>query len=135
MSGSTLPLDVVEFLGQPNHAVLAWIGADQQPRSVATWYDWDDGRILLNMDVGRRRLRWLDVGVPLALTVLGAEDWYVHASLYGRLAERSDDSDLTAIDRLALRYTGKPYTDRSSGRVSIWMTVESWHGWNHGEPW
>lgn len=133
--GLPLPADVVEFLQRPQHAVIGWVGKDGRPFSVATWYDWDDGEILLNMDAGRRRRAWLTVGAPVTLTALDAEDWYRHLSVYGAIARVADDASLADIDRLAHRYTGRPFRNRASARVSAWIRIDSWHGWVDAGPW
>src|SRR5450759_5097959 len=39
--------------------------------TVATWYDWDDGLILVNMHESRSRLRWLRANPKASLTMLG----------------------------------------------------------------
>ena len=39
--------------------------------SVATWYDWEDGLILVNMHESRSRLRWLRANPKASLTALG----------------------------------------------------------------
>jgi hypothetical protein len=130
-----LPSDAVEFLRAPNHAVIGWSSRKARPFTVATWYDWDDGEILVNMDAGRRRLKSLNVGAPVSLTVLDVGNWYRHLSLYGEIARLAEDTDLTQIDRLAKRYTGQPYSNRTAHRVSAWMRINSWHGWINGKPW
>ena len=132
---AALPADVIDFLREPQHAVIGWVGADGHPFSVATWYDWDDGEILVNMDATRRRLAWLEAGAAVALTVLEAENWYRHVSLYGEIARLAEDVGLEGIDRLAQRYTGGPFRNRTSARVSAWITIDSWHGWNDAGPW
>ena len=71
----------------------------------------------------------------MSLTVLDAENWYRHLSLYGEIARVAPDLDLSDIDRLALRYTGQPFRNRTNRRVSAWMTIGSWHGWNDAGPW
>ena len=43
-----LPDEVVEFLKEPHAAVISTVRSDGAPYSAATWYDWDDGRILVN---------------------------------------------------------------------------------------
>jgi PPOX class probable F420-dependent enzyme len=130
-----LPADTVEFLRRPNQAVIGWSGRNGRPFTVATWYDWDDGEILVNMDAGRQRLRWVQVGAPVSLTVLDAENWYRHLSLYGEITRLAEDPQFTHIDRLARRYTGRPYRNRTDARVSAWMRIDSWHGWVNGRPW
>ena len=132
---SALPAEAIEFLRRPQHAVIGWTGKDGRPFTVATWYDWDDGAILVNMDARRRRLAWLEVGVPVSLTVLDADNWYRQLSLYGRIAHVADDLELAEIDRLARRYSGQPFRNRSSARVSAWMAIDSWHGWADTGPW
>jgi len=54
-----LPPELDEFLSRPNPAVIATLRPDGSPHTVPTWYDWEDGRVLLNMDESRLRLRFL----------------------------------------------------------------------------
>lgn len=127
-----VPSDVDEFLARPNPAVVATLRPDGAPHTVPTWYDWEDGRILLNMDETRLRLGYMQRDPRVALTVLDAESWYRHISLLGRVVWIGDDPELADIDRLALRYQGKPFGTRDRRRVSAWMEPDRWHGWNDG---
>lgn len=129
MSKPPLPPEAVELLRRPNPCVVATLRADGAPVSTATWYLWDDGRVLINMDEGRVRLKHLRNDPRITLTVLADDDWYTHVTLIGRVAEMYDDEGLTDIDRLSTHYTGKPYPERSRTRVSAWVEVERWHGW------
>ena len=129
-----VPRAVDEFLAQPNPAVVATLRRDGSPHTVPTWYDWEDGRVLLNMEVTRLRLTHLQRDPRVALTALG-ESWYRHVSLLGRVASIADDSALADIDRLAQRYTGRPFSRRDAKRVSAWIEVERWHGWEGAAPW
>jgi len=124
-----LPPEVDEFLRRPNPAVVASLRPDGSPHAVATWYLWDGQRVLLNMDESRLRLRFMRRDPRVALTALGAESWYRHVSLLGTVAELVDDTDLADIDRLARHYSGEPFRDRESRRVSAWVDVSSWHAW------
>jgi PPOX class probable F420-dependent enzyme len=130
MTDTPLPPDVIELLRLPNHAVMASVAADGRPVSVATWYLFeDDGRVLLNLDAQRARLKHLRHDPRVALTVLAPEDWYTHVSLQGRVVSLTDDDGLTDIDRLATHYTGKPYANRERPRVSARVEIDRWHGW------
>jgi PPOX class probable F420-dependent enzyme len=124
-----VPPEVDAFLREPNPCVIATLRPDGSPHTVATWYDWEDGRVLVNMDATRLRLRFMRRDPRVALTVLNKDSWYDHVSLLGRVVSIEDDPDLADIDRLALRYTGKPYRDRSRKSVSAWIDVGRWHGW------
>ena len=126
-----VPPEVDEFLRRPLPAVIATLRADGSPHSVATWFDWDDGRVLVNMDESRVRLGHIRRDPRVALTVLGGgeDGWYRHVSLLGRAVSVADDETLADIDRLALRYTGRPFRTRDAKRVSAWIEPERWHAW------
>jgi PPOX class probable F420-dependent enzyme len=124
-----VPEDVDRFLREPNPAVVATLRPDGSPHTAATWYDWEDGRALLNMDESRLRLGHLRRDPRVALTALGEGSWYRHVSLLGRIVSLEADEDLADIDRLAVRYTGKPYRVRDSPRWSAWVEPERWHAW------
>lgn len=124
-----LPDHVREMLARPNPAVIATLGGNGQPVSVATWYLLDADRVLVNMDQGRKRIEHLRRDPRVSLTVLDESSWYTHVSLQGRVVEWREDPDLEDIDRLAVHYTGKPYRTRDRARVSAWIEVERWHGW------
>ena len=128
MSKPPLPEPAVVMLGKPNPAVIATL-RDGQPVSAATWYLWEDGRVLVNMDEGRRRLAHLRSDPRVSLTVLDEGNWYTHVSLIGRVVEVRDDEGLADIDRISQHYTGRPYPRRDRGRVSAWIEIERWHGW------
>lgn len=125
------PLDAAirDFLNRPNPCVMATLAKDGSPISVATWYRLDSGRIHLNLDSGRARLRHLRRDPRVALTVLGADSWYTHVSLRCRVDEIADDPELAGIDALARHYTGKPYPVRHRERVDVWLTIDKVHTW------
>jgi PPOX class probable F420-dependent enzyme len=130
-----VPPELDEFLKQPNPSVIATLQPDGSPNTVATWYVWEDGRVLVNMDEGRKRLDYLRNDPRVSITVVGKDDWYRHVSLRGRVVSLADDPGLADIDRISRHYTGQPYGDRSRGRVSAWIEVDRWHGWAAAGPW
>lgn len=134
MPKTPLPPELDSFLTQPNPAVIASLRPDGSPHTAATWYLWEGGRVLVNMDESRRRLEYLRADPRVSITVMGQDDWYHHVTLVGRAA-LEPDPQLEAIDRLSRHYTGEPYSQRDRGRVSAWIEVESWHSWAVGKPW
>jgi PPOX class probable F420-dependent enzyme len=129
-----LPAELDEFLSQPNPSVIATLDADGNPHSTATWYLWENGRVLVNMDEGRKRLEYIRNDPRVSITVLGQDDWYHHVTLRGRVVD-IDEEGLDDIDRISRHYTGQPYSQRDRGRVSAWIEVESWHSWAVYRPW
>src|SRR5690349_24807707 len=102
MSKPPLPEAAVAMLRKPNPAVITTLRPDGQPVSTATWYLWDDGRVLVNMDEGRKRLDHIRRDPRVALTVLGEAGWYTHISIIGRVAETRPDE----IGRASCRERG-----------------------------
>jgi PPOX class probable F420-dependent enzyme len=127
-----LPPRLVAFLTRANAAVIATLRGDGAPVTVATWYDWEDGRVLVNMDESRKRLAHMRADPRVSLTVVDVADWGAHVSLQGRVVSLADDPDLRDIDRLSVRYTGEPYPIRDQRRVTAWIEIERWHAWRSG---
>jgi PPOX class probable F420-dependent enzyme len=123
-----LPPELDAFLALPNPAIVGTVRPDGSPHTVPTWYDWEDGRVLMNLDARRLRLEYMRSDPRVSLTVL-SEDWYEHVSLLGRIVEIHDDADFADIDRLCGRYQGHPFRTRDRERVSVWMEPQRWHGW------
>lgn len=130
-----LPESLVEFLSEPNPAVIATIAPDGSLHTAATWYVWDDGRVLVNMDETRTRLAHLRNDPRASLTVLGKDDWSRHVSLTGRVVSLQPDPELEGINRLARQYTGQPFPLRGGRRVNGWVEIDSWHAWAGAQPW
>jgi len=124
-----VPPELDALLAQPNPAVVGTVRPDGSPHTAATWYDWEGGRILLNMEDTRLRLGYLRQNPHVSLTVLAAGDWYHHVTLLGRVVSLDEDAELRDIDRLSLRYTGRPYAKRDRARFSAWVQPERWHAW------
>ena len=124
-----LPAEYDALLREPNAAVIGTVMPDGAPHTVATWYLWEDGRLLVNMDEGRARLEWMRREPRVSLTVL-MEDWSKHISLRGRVIEFvGGEQGLEDIDRIARHYIGRPYPYHERERVSAWIEVFSWHAW------
>lgn len=134
MPTTPLPASVAEFLAQPNPAVIASNKPDGQPVSVATWYLYEDGRILVNLADFRKRLDWLREDPRVSLTVLGSGNWYSHVSVQGRIVSLEADPDSSVIDRISQHYMGAPYAVRDQKRVSAWIEIDHWHGWGEYAP-
>lgn len=130
MPAPPIPDDVQEFLRLANPAVIATVRPDGSPHTAVTWYDWDDGRALVNMDESRLRLSFMRRDPRVSLSVMERGNWYRHITILGRVLELRDDHDLADIDRLAQRYTGRPYRDRSRKSVSAWIEPDRWYEWD-----
>jgi PPOX class probable F420-dependent enzyme len=127
-----VPAEFQAVLANPNPSVMATVKPDGAPVTVATWYLWEDGRVLINLDEGRKRLDHLRKEPRVSITVLDGEQWYRAISLRGQVVSLEDDVELADIDRISTHYTGRPYSNRVRGRVSAWIEVDQWHAWGFG---
>jgi PPOX class probable F420-dependent enzyme len=134
MPKSPIPPKLEEFLRRPNPSVIGSVRPDGSSHTAATWYVWDDGRVLVNMEEDRKRLEYMRKEPSVSITVLGEDDWYHQVTLRGRIS-LEDDPDLDGVDRVSRHYTGEAYPQRDRGRVNGWIEVESWYGWAGGQPW
>lgn len=132
MPKAPLPESAMTLLREPNPAVVSMVMPSGHPMSVATWYLVEnDGTVLLNMDAGRARLRWIEQRPQVSLTALKDEEWYTHVSVRGPVVrwEYDEQRALADIDRLSRHYTGHDFGNRSAKRVSAWFEITHWHGW------
>src|SRR4029079_9667959 len=109
--------------------VMGTLGGHGQPLTVATWYVLDGDELLVNLDASRARLKYLQPGCEYSLTALAGDDWYSHVSVQGSVSRIVEDAELVDIDRISTHYTGHEYLVRDRERVSVWCSLERWHGW------
>src|SRR5262245_65325919 len=62
----------------------------------------------------------------VGLSVVAIDNPYQEAQICGRVVERRGDPDLNVIDRLARKYTGKPFPfrDKPAERVVLVIAAE-----------
>jgi PPOX class probable F420-dependent enzyme len=130
-----LPPKLDEFLREPHPSVIGTVDEDGSPHTAATWFIWENGRVLVNMDAERKRLRHLRADPRVSITVMDRDNWYRQVTLRGRVAALEEDAHLGDIDRISTHYMGEPYSQRDRGRVTAQIEVESWYGWEAGRPW
>ncbi len=119
----------MELVFAANPAVLATVKEDGSPHTTAVWFDWVDGRVLLNMDVNRKRLAYLEANPAASITILDGEDWLRQLTVRGPISLEPDEG-LVTVDRLAHRYIGIDYPNRERPRVTAWLTPEHWFLWD-----
>ena len=124
-----------ELLRGPNPAVIAVSDAERSA-DVGGHVVPARGRRHGAGQHGRRRarLRWIQERPEVSLTVLKEEEWYTHVSLRGPVVrwEHDEQAALADIDRLARHYTGHDFGNRTASRVSAWIEITHWHGWDLG---
>ena len=138
MTSAPLTDDARQMLRKANPAVIATTRRDGQPVSAATWYLLRDDLLLVNMDVGRKRLEHMRRDPRVSLTVIDGDNWYTHVTAIGHVVRIHEDEGLADIDALSEHYQGKPYPQRDRPRVSALIEIDRVHGWgaqkNNDQP-
>jgi PPOX class probable F420-dependent enzyme len=118
-----LPVPLVEFLQKPNIAVLATIAPSGRPQATPVWFLFEDGHILINTSKGRVKLRNLLANPQAAITIVDRDNPYSYVQLRGEAVKFDSEHGARDIDRLSMRYHGRPYqyppTDAPANRVTI----------------
>lgn len=130
MSSEPLPESIEQFLAEPNLAVIATMRSDGRPQCVPTWYEYSNNSILLSLDAGRVRLKHMRNDPNVALSVMWHKHWFRHVSFIGHVTEIYDDVGMKDLDRLAMRYIGIPYKNRTRARVCARVAIDGWLGWD-----
>jgi len=110
-----LPPELDDVVLRPNPAVVATVRSDGTPHSAATWYDWVDGRLLLNMDESRARLGHLRERPHISLTVFDGDNWgrlFVHFKFESATRGRGSTGGIANV--CAIPPTGKSASSRPS---------------------
>jgi len=115
----TLADDVRSLFEGANYAHLATLLPGGAPVSIPIWAGVEDGRIVFFTQVESRKAKHLERDPRLALSIVDHGNPYRSARVRGRVAETIDgEGALAVIDRLAHKYTGRPFPMRS-GRVYV----------------
>jgi PPOX class probable F420-dependent enzyme len=115
--------DVRRFLEKPNVAVLATVSPRGRPQATPVWFMLEDNHVLINTSAGRMKLRNMEANPNVALTIVDPENIYTYVQIRGRVVKFDREHGPRDIDRLSIRYHGRPYrympTDAPEKRVSL----------------
>jgi len=96
------------------------------------WFLLDGDHILINTSAGRVKLRNMEADPRVTLTIVDRENFYRYVQIRGRVSVFHREDGAHDIDRLSLRYRGKPYTypptDAPERHVSIYIRPQRFSG-------
>jgi len=104
-----LPDHVRVLLSRPSPCVISTLLPDGSPHATEVWVDVDGDHVLVNSVDGHRKVGNVRRDPRVALTVLDPDDTSRYVGLRGRVVGITTDGAADHIDKLALRYTGRPY--------------------------
>jgi PPOX class probable F420-dependent enzyme len=115
--------DVREKLAKPNFWQLATINPDGSPTATPVWVDVEDGHVLVNTAIGRRKEQNVRRDPRVALSMFGDENPYTWVEIRGKVIDfvEGEPAD-RSIDALAKKYLGQdtyPYRTPTERRVIL----------------
>ena len=109
-----LPEDVHALFVGPNYAHVATVLPSGAPHSVPVWTGIEGEHVVFFTQPGSRKARNLARDPRVAFSITDHESPYRMAQVRGRVVSTVEgDAALEIIDRLAVKYTGRPFPMRS----------------------
>jgi PPOX class probable F420-dependent enzyme len=108
-----LPEMARELLARANFAHVATVLPSGAPHSVAVWIALEGDRVAFFTQPSSRKARNLEADPRVAISIVDHEQPYKTAQIRGRVVETVGGEEALAImDRMSVRYTGKPFPYR-----------------------
>ena len=111
--------DVRRLLAGPNYAHLATLMADGAPTSVPVWVGLEGNNILVGTGTSSPKARNTRRDPRVALSVTDLRNPYNAALIRGRVIEQRPDEDNAIMDKVAIKYTSKPFPLRGPERIVL----------------
>lgn len=111
---------------QPICGWVTTIRTDGTPHNSVVWLDVEeDDTVVFNTAVGRAKERYLQDNPVVSISVLHPDDTAKWASVSGPATLSTEDGN-QVIERLARKYTGRPFRGLRDGehRVTVRVKVE-----------
>jgi PPOX class probable F420-dependent enzyme len=105
-------------------AILATLMDDGSPQATPVWFDFIEGKIMLNTARGRVKEQNLAQRPEIALVILDPDDPYRYMQVRGRVIQETEESARAHIDQLAGKYTGEADYKNFRGETRVRYTVE-----------
>ena len=111
-----LPADVRALFEGANFAHIATVLPDGGPHTVPIWVGLEGDRIAFFTQEGSRKARNIARDPRVALSIADFDNPYRYATVRGRVVDSVDgQAALEVMDRMSVRYTGRPFPYRESG--------------------
>jgi PPOX class probable F420-dependent enzyme len=126
MATSTIPEKFVPLLTRKKaFADLATLMPDGSPQVTPVWFDYKDGKFIVNTAKGRVKDRNMSSNPKVALSIIDPDNPYSHLAVRGKVVRRTEEGADANIDALAKKYLGQDkYPFRQPGEVRVIYEIE-----------
>ena len=123
--GIAIPAEIKGLLDKPNFAHLATLMPDGSPQSVPVWVGRDGDRVVICTGESSLKAKNTLRDTRVSLSLVNGSNPYEEAQLRGRVVERRPDPELTIMDPISIKYTGKPFPFRNpDGRIALIIEMD-----------
>jgi PPOX class probable F420-dependent enzyme len=123
-----LPDDLRVLLSRPSPCVLTTLLPDGSPHATQVWVDGDGEHVLVNSVESHRKVRNVRRDPRVAVTVLDPDQLSRHIGVRGRVVDVTTEGAVDHIEKLAHRYTGRPYAWYGGrNQVRVLLRIEAEH--------
>ena len=121
-----IPAKYLDLLQQKTaFAHLATIMPDGTPQVTPVWFDYTNGKIRVNSAKGRVKIRNMQEGAPVALSILDPDNAYRYIQIRGRVEHVTEEGASAHIDSLTKKYLGKDkYPYGEPGQIRVTFEIE-----------
>ena len=106
-----------------NFAHLATLMDDGAPQVAPVWVDLEGDRILVCTGEGSRKAKNTKRDPRVGLSIIAIDNPYREAQLRGRVVERRPDADFKTADRVAHKYTRRPFPFRQNPAERVVLVI------------
>jgi PPOX class probable F420-dependent enzyme len=123
---AAIPAEYLDLLQQKAaFAHLPTIMQDGTPQVTPVWFDYTNGKIRINSAKGRVKVRNMEKGAPVALSILDPDNAYRYIQIRGRVEHVTEEGADAHIDSLAKKYLGKDkYPWASPDQIRVTFEIE-----------
>ncbi|ELY42880.1 TIGR03618 family F420-dependent PPOX class oxidoreductase [Natronorubrum tibetense] len=102
----SIPDSFQDLFEKQTYAHIATLSDEQDPHVTPVWidYDGDDGRLLINSERGRRKVRNLEADPSVGVSMIDPDNPYRRLSIIGEVDEVTTEGARAHIDELTRRY-------------------------------
>ena len=112
-----IPEKVVDLFHEPALTHVSYLNDKGQIVTWPMWGDYDGEHVLISSPVGSKKGQALRKRPQVSVSVVSGNNAWHWLSVSGRVVDIKPDENLEFIDRMAHKYTGKPYQRRAPREI------------------
>ena len=123
-SAHTIPDDLLDLVSTDRIGHVSFIRPDGRPVTHLMWIDWDGEHILTSSPLGSVKGQHARRNPQVAVSTVDRDDPWRFVIISGHVSDIIPDENLVFIDKMSVRYTGRPYYRRGYEREIFVITPD-----------